>query len=343
MTLGSARKRILDLTKRNPASEKLYNTFAKHIIGQPKATECFVDIVERYQAGLCDPTKPAGNAIFMGPTGSGKTFTVECAAEGLFGDPKRMLKIDCAEFQHSHEIAKLIGSPPGYLGHRETHPMFTQNVLNQYFSDQYKLGIILFDEIEKASDSLWTLLLGVLDKATLTCGDNTVVNFSQQIIVMTSNLGVSELSQILGERIGFLPGAPEVSKEKTEDVILAALKRNFTPEFLNRINNTVVFNTLTESDCKEIMAKELGKALFTVHQASHTMFRITPEAQSAIFHEGYSKEYGARNIKRAIEKRVTLPLAKVLSSDQVKEGEKVVISNLGTVTEPVFEYSVLEG
>ena len=338
MTLGAARKRILDLTKRNPASEKLYEHFSKHIIGQPKAVECFVDIVEKYQAGLNSPTKPAGNAIFMGPTGSGKTFTVECAAEALFGDPRRMIKIDCAEFQHSHEIAKLVGSPPGYLGHRETHPMFTQNVLNQYHNDQYKLGIILFDEIEKANDSLWTLLLGVLDKATLTCGDNSVVNFSQQIIVMTSNLGVSELSQIMGERIGFLPGPVEVSKDKTEDVILAALKKKFTPEFLNRIDNTVVFNTLSEYDCRDIMTKELGKALYTVHQASRTLFRITTEAQKQIFAEGYSREYGARNIKRSIEKHVTLPLAKVLSSDQVKEGEKTVID----YRDGKYEYSVQE-
>ena len=338
MTLGAARKRVLDLSKRDIASQKLYDHFSKHIIGQPKAVECFTDMVTSYQAGLRDPNRPAGVAMFMGGTGSGKTYSVECAAEALFGHPQRLLKIDCAEFQHSHEIAKLVGSPAGYLGHRETHPMFRQTVLSQYFNEQYKLGIVLVDEIEKASDSLWTLLLGVLDKATLTCGDNSVVNFSQQIIVMTSNLGVSELSQIMGERIGFLPGQVEVSKDKTEDVILAALKKKFTPEFLNRIDNTVVFNTLSEYDCRDIMTKELGKALYTVHQASRTLFRITTEAQKQIFAEGYSREYGARNIKRSIEKHVTLPLAKVLSSDQVKEGEKTVID----YRDGKYEYSVQE-
>lgn len=336
---GAATKRVLDLTKRNPASEKIYNTFAKNIIGQPKAVECFTNIIERYQAGLCDPTKPAGNAIFLGGTGTGKTFTVECAAEALFGDPRRMVKIDCAEFQHSHEIAKLVGSPPGYLGHRETHPMFTQAVLNQYHNAEYKLGIILFDEIEKASDSLWTLLLGILDKATLTCGDNSVVNFSQQIIVMTSNLGVSELNALLGERIGFLPQSVEVTKSKTDDVVLSAMKKKFSPEFLNRIDNTVVFNTLTEEDCNLILDKEISKALHTVTLASCTTFALSPAARQVIFTEGYSKEYGARNLKRAIERRITLPLAKVLSSDQVKEGEQVIITldELGQ-----FEYSVQE-
>lgn len=338
MTLGASRKRILDLSKRNPASEKLYTTFSKHIIGQVQAVECFTNIVECYQAGLCDPTKPAGNAIFLGPTGSGKTYVVECAAEALFGHPQRMLKIDCAEFQHSHEIAKLIGSPPGYLGHRETHPMFTQETLNQYQNAEYKLGIICFDEIEKASDSLWTLLLGILDKAQVTCGDNTKVNFSQQIIVMTSNLGVAEMNSVLGDRIGFIPGLIEVSSKKNEDIALAALKKKFTPEFLNRINHTVVFNTLTENDCREIMAKELDKALVTVISASSTAFFLSPEARDVIFKEGFSREYGARSLKRTIEKRITLPLAKALSSSQVKEGETVLISVSGNE----FEYSVQE-
>jgi ATP-dependent Clp protease ATP-binding subunit ClpB len=335
MTSAPVTKRFLDLTKRNPASEKLYNHFSTHIIGQDAAVTCFTNIIEKYQAGLCDPTKPAGNAIFLGPTGSGKTYAVECAAEALFGNPRAMIKIDCAEFQHSHEIAKLVGSPPGYLGHRETHSMFTQEALNQYHNAQYKLGIILFDEIEKASDSLWTLLLGVLDKATLTTGTNVPVNFSQQIIVMTSNLGVADVNALFGERMGFIPAINNVKEGKTESVILEAMKRKFTPEFLNRIDNTVVFKTLTETDCKIILAKEMGKALVTVVQASGCKFRVTPDAQQAIFDEGYSKIYNARHIKRAVEKRITLPLAQILSSNQAKEGEKITVGFNGD-----FEYYV---
>jgi ATP-dependent Clp protease ATP-binding subunit ClpB len=333
---GTATKRVLDLTKRGTAAQKTQDHLSKYLVGQPKIVECFSDIIERYQAGLCDPTKPAGNVIILGGTGTGKTFSVECFAEALFGNPKAMIKIDCAEYQHGHEIAKLLGSPPGYLGHRETHPMFTQEAMNQYHNAEYKLGILLFDEIEKASDTLWTLLLGILDKAVCTCGDNTQVNFSQMIIVMTSNLGVSEVNELLGNRMGFVPATIEVKDKKKSDVILEAMKRKFTPEFLNRIDHTVIANTLTKDNCKEILGKELGKALYTVHKASGgILFRITPEAQEALFNEGYDPIYNARHIKRTVERRVTLPLAKVLSSDQVKQGEKITIGYDGN-----FEYYV---
>src|SRR4029077_9415791 len=139
------------------------------------------------------PGRPIGNLLFLGPTGSGKTRRVESAAESLLGDPRAVVKIDCAEFAHSHEIAKLIGSPPGYLGHRETHPMLSQEVLSQYHTEKIKLSFVLFDEIEKASDTLWNLLLGVLDKATLTLVDNRRVDFSNAMIFMTSDLGAAEM------------------------------------------------------------------------------------------------------------------------------------------------------
>lgn len=340
MTSGAVRKRYLDLTKRNPASESLYNTFEANIINQSQATQFFVDVVEKYKAGLCNPSKPAGNAIFLGPTGSGKTYVVECAAEAMFGDTRACIKIDCAEFQHSHEIAKLVGSPPGYLGHRETHPMLTQEALNQWFTADLKLAILLFDEIEKASDSLWQLLLGILDKAVLTLGDNRRVDLSQCIIVMTSNLGVADVNALLGNRLGFIPSTFTVKEEKVDNVILDAMKRKFTPEFLNRIDSTIVFKTLTPEDCRLILSKELAKALYAVHRAkSGVTFRISPEAKDAIFEEGYSVIYNARHIKRAVEKRVTLPVAKVLSSGQIRDGEKIMIG----YREGKFEYFVLEG
>ncbi len=153
------------------------------------------EIYQMFLAGLNPPGRPVGNLLFLGPTGSGKTRVVEAMAESLFGDARACIKIDCAEFQHSHEIAKLIGSPPGYLGHRETHPLLTQEALNQWHTEKLKLSILLFDEIEKASDSLWQLLLGILDKATLTLGDNRRVDLSQCIIIMTSNLGAGEMNE----------------------------------------------------------------------------------------------------------------------------------------------------
>ena len=190
-----------------------------------------------------------GNLLFLGPTGSGKTRVVEAMAESLFGDAHACIKIDCAEFQHSHEIAKLIGSPPGYLGHRETHPLLTQEALNQWFTEKLKLSILLFDEIEKASDSLWQLLLGILDKATLTLGDNRRVDLSQCIIILTSNLGASEMTDLVDGGLGFAPKVVEVDAsfdDKIQRTAVEAARRKFTPEFMNRIDKTVVFKTLRD-------------------------------------------------------------------------------------------------
>src|SRR5207245_3593391 len=190
--------------------EKLFTDLRKRIVGQDEAIDQIVNIYQMYLAGMNTPSRPIGNFLFLGPTGSGKTRMVEAAAESLVGDCRAMIKIDCAEFQHSHEIAKLIGSPPGYLGHRETHPLLSQEVLNQYHSETSKLSFVLFDEIEKASDALWNLLLGVLDKATLTLGDNRRVDFSRALIFMTSNLGAGEMGSILNPSLGF--GAAETER-----------------------------------------------------------------------------------------------------------------------------------
>src|ERR1700726_112737 len=192
----------------NPAqtgfeAEKLDVDLRKRIVGQDDAIQQIIDIYQTHLAGMCSPGRPIGNLLFLGPTGSGKTRLVEATAESLMGDARAVIKIDCAEFQHSHEIAKLIGSPPGYLGHRETHPLLTQEELAKHHKENLKLSFLLFDEIEKASDALWQLLLGMLDKATLTLGDNRRVDLSQCIIVMTSNLGAREMSSLVQGSIGF--------------------------------------------------------------------------------------------------------------------------------------------
>src|SRR5213080_281618 len=181
----------LDPSKRSTDTIDFQTALRGKIVGQEEGVQALVDLYQVFRAGLNSPGRPVGNLLFLGPTGSGKTRIVEAGAEILFGDARAVIKVDCAEFQHSHEIAKLIGSPPGYLGHRETHPLLTQEALNQWFTEKLKLSILLFDEIEKASDSLWQLLLGILDKATLTLGDNRRVDLSQCIIIMTSNLGAS--------------------------------------------------------------------------------------------------------------------------------------------------------
>ena len=250
----------------NPAqtglqATKLESDLRNRVVGQDEAIEQIVNIYQTDLAGMSCPGRPIGAFLFLGPTGSGKTRTVEAVAESLLGDPHAVIKIDCAEFQHSHEIAKLIGSPPGYLGHRETHPMLSQEVLNQYHTEDLKVSFVLFDEIEKASDALWNLLLGILDKATLTLGDNRRVDFSRALIFMTSNLGASEMNSILRPSLGFAAGECERSRAAgvTDDLLYAkisragveAARRKFTPEFMNRIDKTVVFQPLGEGELRK--------------------------------------------------------------------------------------------
>src|SRR5579862_6395165 len=199
----------LDPTLTGNEAVRLDCDLRKRIVGQDEAVDQIVNIYQTFLAGMSSPGRPIGNFLFLGPTGTGKTRMVEATAESLVGDMRAVLKIDCAEFQHSHEIAKLIGSPPGYLGHRETHPLLSQEVLNQYHTDKVKISFVLFDEIEKASDALWNLLLGVLDKATLTLGDNRRVDFSAAMVFMTSNLGATEMSSLLSPALGFAAGDAE--------------------------------------------------------------------------------------------------------------------------------------
>src|SRR6476659_1712905 len=249
----------LDPTRRSNDAREFESALRRRIVGQDQAVEKVVEIYQMFLAGLNPPGRPVGNLLFLGPTGSGKTRVVESVSEALFGESRACIKIDCAEFQHSHEIAKLIGSPPGYLGHRETHPLLTQEALNQWHTEKLKLSLLLFDEIEKASDSLWQLLLGILDKATLTLGDNRRVDLSHCIIFMTSNLGAGEMKGMLTGGYGF--GQTPASVDGKLDVKInraaqEAAKRKFAPEFMNRIDKVVVFKALRPEQLKQILEIE---------------------------------------------------------------------------------------
>src|SRR5580765_6100087 len=251
---------VLDPNRRSNDAGEFEAALRRKIVGQDVAVEKVTEIYQMFLAGLNPPGRPVGNLLFLGPTGSGKTRVVEALAESLFGEARACIKIDCAEFQHSHEIAKLIGSPPGYLGHRETHPLLTQEALNQFHTDKLRLSILLFDEIEKASDSLWQLLLGILDKATLTLGDNRRVDLSQCIIIMTSNLGAGEMTNLVEGGFGFAPKPSVVEDaldEKTNRPAVEAPRRKFTPEFMNRIDKVVVFKTLRSEHLTQILEIEL--------------------------------------------------------------------------------------
>ncbi len=322
---------VLDPNRRSGDATEFESALRRKIVGQDLAVEKVVEIYQMFLAGLNPPGRPVGNLLFLGPTGSGKTRVVEALAESLFGDPRACIKIDCAEFQHSHEIAKLIGSPPGYLGHRETHPLLTQEALNQWHTDKLKLSILLFDEIEKASDALWQLLLGILDKANLTLGDNRRVDLSQCLIVMTSNLGAAEMSDLVGGGLGFGPKAPFVDDrldDKMTRTAQEAARRKFSPEFMNRIDKAVVFKTLRPEHLEQILEIELGMVQQRILQATGNnqfVFSCTPQVKKFLLKEGTDPKYGARHLKRAIERHVVFPLANLVATGQIKLGDFVRI------------------
>ena len=318
---------VLDPNRRSSDAGEFESALRRRIVGQDQAIEKVTEVYQMFLAGLNPPGRPVGNLLFLGPTGSGKTRVVEAMAEALFGDARACIKIDCAEFQHSHEIAKLIGSPPGYLGHRETHPLLTQEALNQWFTEKLRLSILLFDEIEKASDSLWQLLLGILDKATLTLGDNRRVDLSQCIIILTSNLGANEMTNLVDGGFGFAPKAVEVDNnldDKIQRTAVEAARRKFTPEFMNRIDKTVVFKTLRDEHLAQILEIELGMVQQRVLMASGTnqfVFSCTAGAKQFLLKEGTDPRYGARHLKRAIERHLVFPMANLVATGQVKLGD----------------------
>jgi ATP-dependent Clp protease ATP-binding subunit ClpB len=322
---------MLDPTRRSNDAREFESALRRRIVGQDQAVEKVVEIYQMFLAGLNPPGRPVGNLLFLGPTGSGKTRVVEAMAEALFGDARACIKIDCAEFQHSHEIAKLIGSPPGYLGHRETHPLLTQEALNQWHTETLKLSILLFDEIEKASDSLWQLLLGILDKATLTLGDNRRVDLSQCIIIMTSNLGAGEMSNMVDGGLGFSRKALQVDAafdDKINRTAVDAARRKFSPEFMNRIDKSVVFRTLRSEHLQQILEIELGMVQQRILMASAVnqfVFSCTPEVKSFLLHEGTDPKYGARHLKRAIERHIVFQLANLVATGQIKLGDFIRI------------------
>src|SRR3984885_11343915 len=290
----------LDPSQTGRDAEKLHGDLRKLVVGQEEAVEQIVNIYQTFLAGLTSVGRPIRNLLFLGPTGTGKTRLVEAAAESVVGDARSVLKIDCAEFQHSHEIAKLIGSPPGYLGHRETRPLLSQEVLNQYHTDKVKISFVLFDEVEKASDALWNLLLGVLDKAALTLGDNRRVDFSRAMIFMTSNLGATEMGSLASPRLGFHVGSGCENIEQLDQRIsragTEAARRKFTPEFINRLDKIVVFRSLGIEVLRSILELELNAITRRIQMATPKPFslELTESARAFLLAEGTDARYGAR-------------------------------------------------
>src|ERR1700726_2704479 len=320
----------LDPSKRSTGTLDFETSLRSRIVGQEEGVQALVELYQVFCAGLNSPGRPVGNLLLLGPTGSGKTRIVEAAAEILFGDARAMIKVDCAEFQHSHEIAKLIGSPPGYLGHRETHPLITQEELAKSHTEKLKLSFLLFDEIEKASDSLWQLLLGMLDKATLTLGDNRRVDLSQTVIFLTSNLGSGEITDLMQGGMGFIQPTDKPiggMDQKVERTAVEAARRKFSPEFMNRLDKVVVFHPLKREELDDVLKIELKQVQKRVLDSTTRpfLFRITSEGREYLLEEGTDQRYGARHLKRAIERYVVYPIARLLATAQVHQGDVLLI------------------
>jgi ATP-dependent Clp protease ATP-binding subunit ClpA len=325
------RQILLDTTLNSPEVYEFEKALLERVVGQERAVRRLARVYQVYRAGLSTPGRPLVNLLLLGPTGSGKTRLVEAAAEVLMGDSKAVVKVDCAEFQHSHEIAKLIGSPPGYLGHRETPPAITQEVLDRCFTDKLKLSLVLFDEIEKASDSLWQLLLGILDKGTLTLGDNRRVDFSLSMIFLTSNLGSQELMKLMTGGLGFSAGQnadDEGLDQKIYRTALEASRRKFSPEFMNRIDKVIVFRLLSRDSLEKILDIELARVqdrIMTATEGNPFVLTCTRAARDFLLKEGTDQKFGARHLKRAIERYLVFPISNLLATHQIKLGDLVSV------------------
>ncbi|MDP3731104.1 MAG: AAA family ATPase [bacterium] len=304
------------------------------IVGQERAVSQIVNMYQIFLTGMAVPGRPIGNLLFLGPTGSGKTRVVEASAEILFGSPRAFIKIDCAEFQLGHEIAKLVGSPPGYLGHRDTPPVLTQEAINQHQTDRCRMSFVLFDEIEKANDAVWQLLLGILDKATLTLGDNRKVDLSRCVVFMTSNLGAVEMSEMLTGGIGFTSGVRtdesnlESIDQKMYHTALDVAKRKFSPEFMNRLDKVVVFRTLNHQHLRQVLDIELNEVqnrIMASQSDKQFIFRCTATTKDFLLKEGTDLKYGARHLKRAIERHLVYPLSNLIATGQIGLGDVIKI------------------
>lgn len=317
--------------RKQPAGplEDLSAVLSQKVVGQPAATQVIVPYIQMFQAGLAPEGRPVGVFLLLGPTGTGKTKTIEALADVLHGSEKNVLKVDCGEFQMEHEVAKLIGAPPGYLGHRETQPMLTQQKLNAVTSEKCSLSLVLFDEIEKAAPSMTRLLLGVLDKGLLRLGDNSTVNFEKSLVFLTSNLGSREMMREINPEFGFQSARSAERADltgKLQGIGLGAVRKRFSPEFVNRIDCIITYQPLTVESLSTILDQHivdlqnhvntrLGNRSFTLD--------VPFETRQFLLKKGTSAEYGARELNRTIHRFLTQPLATMVATNQINPGALV--------------------
>lgn len=292
------------------------------VIGQEEAIRELCICTQKYFSGLSNPKRPIASYFFAGKTGCGKTKVAEELAN-FFG-VKKFLKVNCGEYQHSHEIAKLIGSPPGYLGHNETKAVF-----NKKDVEAHTPNVILFDEIEKATDNVYNLLLSILDKAEIRLGNNELVQFNNCIIVFTSNIGVDAVKQ-KKEMIGF--NKEYVDKTAEKDTLIKTMKSKFRPEFLNRLDEIIQFNSLNTEHLKSILELQLtdlqARILTNTVSDKKVFFFLNEEAKLYLIERGFSEEYGARFLNRVISKELEFPLACALGDPTLDVADLVEVKVL---------------
>jgi ATP-dependent Clp protease ATP-binding subunit ClpC len=288
----------------------------KRVIGQDEAIKRVSDVIRRSRAGISDPNRPIGSFIFLGPTGVGKTELTKALSQFMFNDDRALIRVDMSEYMEKHSVSKLIGSPPGYVGYEESGQL-TESVRHRPYA------VILFDEIEKAHPEVFNMLLQLLDEGRLTDGKGRVVNFKNTIIILTSNIGSQFVEKM--EAIGFSNNENEKDYSNMKEKVLEAMKDNFRPEFLNRLDEIIVFDILSEEAIKEIVNLRI-KVVKDRLSAKDIDFKISDEALSYLAKEGYNPHYGARPLNRLIQNKILNPVASYIISNGVKSGDTVFVT-----------------
>jgi ATP-dependent Clp protease ATP-binding subunit ClpB len=296
--------------------EKMETELGKRVVGQTEAIKCVSDVIRRSRAGIGDPNRPIGSFIFLGPTGVGKTELTKALGQFMFNDDNAIIRVDMSEYMERHSMSKLIGSPPGYVGYDESGQL-TEAVRHRPYA------VILFDEIEKAHPEVFNLLLQVIDEGRLTDGKGRVVNFKNTIIILTSNIGSQFVEKM--ESIGFSNNSEKTDYGNMKEKVMEALKDNFRPEFLNRLDEIIVFDVLSPEAIKEIVNLRI-KVVVDRLAGKGIGFAISDEALSHLAKEGYDPHYGARPLNRLIQNKILNPVASHIISNGVKKGDAVIVS-----------------
>ncbi len=336
----------LDASTLGPEGQEILERLDQLMVGHRDVKIALARAAQRAATGTKDPRRPVGTFLLLGVTGTGKSLTAEALAQAINGSPDAKITIDCGEIQHDHEIAKITGSPAGYIGHDSTPPLITTKKLKELTSSKYKVNVLLVDELEKASPALQRLLLGILEKARMTTGTNEEIDFSSTIVIMTSNLGQSEMQRILnhnGVSLGFVPAGIDSSEgtveQKLDDAARAAVALQLAPEFRNRIDKTFVFKQHTRDEALQVLNMALANTQrknFLVDKKDQILFQLTDEARDYILKNEYQPEFGGRSLRRTVDHLIAEPLTNLLAAKKLSNGDVVSITVAETGDRLVF-------